>query len=142
MTPSFTVKNKRTYRYYTPTKAIHQHYQECKVGPIPAAEIDALVVGHIKQMIESPEMIIKVYGEIKAANDAPIDFGLEELRNTIKNFDHFWKELKATEQQRITELLVKDVSVDLEAVKIDLRLEGFSTIINKLNGGGDEHACV
>ena len=56
--------------------------------------------------------------------------------------DSFWKELKATEQQRITELLVKGISVDLDAVKIDLRLEGFSTIIKKLNGGKNEHACI
>ena len=142
MTPNFTVKNKRTYRYYTPTKAIHQHYQACKVGPIPAAEIDALVVGHIKQMIESPEMLTKTYSEIKAKNDTSLDFGLEELRKKIKNFDHFWKELKTTEQQRITQLLVKDVLVNLETVKIDLRLEGFSTIINKLNGGENEHAFL
>ena len=142
MTPSFTVKNKRTYRYYTPTKAIHQHYKACKVGPIPAAEIDALVVGHIKQMIESPEMLTKTYSEIKAVNDTPFDFGLEELRKKIKNFDHFWKELKTTEQQRITQLLVKDVLVNLEAVKIDLRLEGFSTIINKLKGDENGHACL
>ncbi len=142
MTPSFTVKKKRTYRYYTPTTVIHQHYKACKVGPLPAAEIDALVVGHIKQMIESPEVLTKTYGEIKSSKDIPFDFGLEELRKEIKNFDQFWKMLSQEERQRIVELLVKGISVNTDAVRVDLRLDGFSTIINKLQGDQHEHACL
>ena len=142
MTPSFTVKKKRTYRYYTPTTVIHQHYKACKVGPLPAAEIDALVVGHIKQMIESPEVLTKTYGEIKSLKDIPFDFGLEELRQEIKNFDQFWKLLNPEERQRTVELLVKGVSVNTDAVRVDLRLDGFSTIINKLQGDQHEHACL
>ncbi len=142
MTPSFTVKKKRTYRYYTPTTVIHQHYKACKVGPLPAAEIDALVVGHIKQMIESPEILTKTYGEVKSSKDIPFDFGFEELRKEIKDFDQFWKLLNSEEQQRIVELLVKNISVNTDAIRIDLRLDGFSTIINKLQGDQHEHACL
>jgi DNA invertase Pin-like site-specific DNA recombinase len=140
MTPSFTVKKKRTYRYYTPTTVIHQHYKACKVGPIPASEIDALVVGQIKQMIESPEMLTRTYAEIKKSDDMPFDFGLEELRQKIKGFDKFWKRMTPEEQQRVTELLVKTVAVNTDAIKVDLRLEGFSTIINKLQGNEHEYA--
>jgi len=140
MTPSFTVKKKRTYRYYTPTAVIHQHYKACKVGPIPASEIDALVVGQIKQIIESPEMLTRTYAEIKKSDDMPFDFGLDELRKKIKGFDEFWKRMTPEEQQRVTELLVKTVAVNTDAIKVDLRLEGFSTIINKLQGNKHEYA--
>lgn len=100
------------------------------------------MVGHIKQMIESPEILTKTYGEIKTSKDIPFDFGLEELRQEIKNFDQFWKGLNPEEQQRITQLLVKSVSVNTDAVRVGLRLDGFSTIINKLQGDQHEHACL
>ena len=70
----------------------------------------------------------------------PFDFGLEELRQKIKGFDGFWKRMTPEEKQRVTELLVKTVAVNTNAIKVDLRLEGFSTIINKLQGNEDEYA--
>ncbi len=142
MTPSFTVKGSRTYRYYTPTTAIHQHYKACEVGPLPAGEIDALVVGHLKQLITSPEILSKTHGIIQASEDAPAGFGLEELRKEIKDFDVFWKALGLEQQQRIAELLVESVAVNTDAVKINLRMDGFSTITNKLKGKTDEHASL
>ena len=135
MTPSFTVKNKRTYRYYTPTSNIHQHYKACKVGPLPVAEIDALVVQHLKTLIQAPELIIETHKKLKTSADLPLDFGLTELTQQIKNFDPFgteslWKTLTPVEQQRIVELLVRQVNVSTDAVQINVRLEGFQALIN------------
>ena len=141
MTPSFTVKNKRTYRYYTPTTAIHQHYKACEVGPLPASEIDTLVVSHIRQLIQSPEIITKTHQALKKQKDFPIDFGLSELTEQIKDFDTFWEDLTPMEQQRIVELLVKRIDVKTDNIQIQMRLEGFKTLISKYKNGGhyDEH---
>ena len=66
------------------------------------------------------------------------DFGFEEARQQIKDFDAFWQNLKLSEQQRIAELLVKRVFVNTDEVKIDLRLDGFLTLINQYKkGDGD-----
>ncbi|MDP7142648.1 MAG: recombinase family protein [Alphaproteobacteria bacterium] len=136
MTPTFTKKDQRIYRYYTPTKAIHRGYDECKVGPVPAAEIDALVVGHIRKFIESPEIITQTHEKLQADDNCPHDFGLEELRTHIGDFDSFWKGLKPKERNRIAELLVKEVSIDTDEVAIDMRLDGFTTIANTFTQGG------
>lgn len=136
MTPTFTKKNQRVYRYYTPTTAIHRGYDECKVGPVPAAEIDALVVGHIRKFIESPEIITQTHDKLRSDDDCPHDFGLEELRAHIGDFDGFWKNLKPKERNRIAELLVKEVSIDTDEVAIDMRLDGFTTIANTYTQGG------
>lgn len=136
MTPTFTKKNQRVYRYYTPTTAIHRGYDECKVGPVPAAEIDALVVGHIRKFIESPEIITQTHDKLRSDDDCPHDFGLEELRIHIGDFDGFWKKLKPKERNRIAELLVKEVSIDTDEVAIDMRLDGFTTIANTYTQGG------
>ena len=136
MTPTFTKKNQRIYRYYTPTTAIHRGYDECKVGPVPAAEIDALVVGHIRKFIESPEIITQTHNKLRSDDDCPHDFGLEELRAHIGDFDGFWKKLKPKERNRIAELLVKEVSIDTDEVAIDMRLDGFTTIANTYTQGG------
>lgn len=136
MTPTFTKKDQRVYRYYTPTTAIHRGYDECKVGPVPAAEIDALVVGHIRKFIESPEIITQTHEKLQADDNCPHDFGLEELRAHIGDFDSFWKNLKPKERNRIAQLLVKEVSIDTDEVAIDMRLDGFTTIANTFTQGG------
>lgn len=136
MTPTFTKKDQRIYCYYTPTSAIHRGYGECKVGPVPAAEIDALVVGHIRKFIESPEIITQTHDKLQSDQHCPHDFGLEELRNHIGDFDNFWKNLKPNERNRIAQLLVKEVSINTEEVAIDMRLDGFSTIANTFTQEG------
>ncbi len=136
MTPTFTKKNNRIYRYYMPTTVNRQSYADCKVGNVPASELDTLVVAHIRQMIQSPEMLTKIQGLMKEKKIS--DFGFEEVRQQIKNFDAFWQNLKPTEQQRITELLVKRVFVNTDEVKIDLRLDGFLTLINQHRQGDDD----
>lgn len=136
MTPTFTKKNQRVYRYYTPTTAIHRGYDECKVGPVPAAEIDALVVGHIRKFIDSPEIITQTHDKLRSDDDCPHVFGLEELRAHIGDFDGFWKKLKPKERNRIAELLVKEVSIDTDEVAIDMRLDGFTTIANTFTQEG------
>lgn len=135
MTPTFTKKDRRIYRYYTPTTAIHKGYDACTVGPVPAAEIDALVVGHIRKFIESPEIITQTHHKLQNSDDCPHDFGLEELRAHIGNFDSFWNGLKPKERSRIAELLVKQVTINNDEVAIDMRLDGFSTIANTFTKG-------
>jgi site-specific DNA recombinase len=76
MTPTFTKKDRRIYHYYTPTSAIHRGYDACKVGPVPAAEIDALVVGHVRKFIESPEVTTQTHAKLRSSDECPHDFGL------------------------------------------------------------------
>jgi len=135
MTPTFTKKDQRIYRYYTPTSAIHQGYEACKVGPVPAAEVDALVIGHIRKFIESPEIITQTHAKLQTSDECPHDFGLQELRNHIGEFDGFWKSLKPKERNRIAEILVKNVTITNDEVAIDMRLDGFTTIANTFTKG-------
>lgn len=135
MTPTFTKKNNRIYRYYTPTTVNRQSYADCKVGNVPASELDTLVIAHIRQMIQSPEILTKIQGLMKEKKIS--DFGFEEVRLQIKDFDAFWQKLKLTDQQRIAELLVKRIFVNTDEVKIDLRLDGFSTLVNQFKQGGN-----
>ena len=105
------------------------------MGPVPAAEIDALVVGHMRKFIESPEIITQTHHKLQNSDDCPHDFGLEELRAHIGNFDSFWNGLKPKERSRIAELLVKQVTINNDEVAIDIRLDGFTTIANTFTKG-------
>ena len=110
-------------------------YDACKVGPVPAAEIDALVVGHIRKFIESPEVITQTHVKLQSSDECPHDFGLRELREHIGDFDGFWKSLKPRERNRIAEILVKNVTITNDEVAIDMRLDGFTTITNTFTKG-------
>lgn len=146
MTPTSARKNRRVYRYYTPTTSMHRHAGACQVGPIAASEIESLVIGHIRQFIQSPEIICRTLRHLQNQERTLPDFGLEELRQDIGNFDGFWRKLTVLEQRRILEILVRQVVVHTDEVQIDLALEGFSTLIRKFtpknSQKGDQNPCV
>jgi site-specific DNA recombinase len=129
MTATAAKQHNRVYRYYTATTVNRKSYEACRVGSVPMAELDALVVAQLRSLIQSPEILTRIQ---RLMNDARItDFGFEELRKQIKDFDGFWKAMTALEQQRVAELLVKRVDVGTDEVRIDLRLDGFTTLINQ-----------
>jgi site-specific DNA recombinase len=50
MTHTFTSRGAKRYRYYTCTNAIQSGRQKCPSGSLPAAEMERIVVGHIREI--------------------------------------------------------------------------------------------
>lgn len=131
MTPTATKKGSRHYAYYTPTTAIHQNYAHCDIGPVPAGEIDALVLGHIQDFLQSPEIVTQTHDQLKTLSNE-ITMSLKDLRDRLgSSFESFWQTLTPREQHRIAQLLVKSVIISPDNISIDMRLEGFETLARR-----------
>jgi site-specific DNA recombinase len=127
--PTHTRKMNRLYRYYVSQTVLRHGAGTCPVGRVPAAEIEAAVIGQLRAVFRQPEIII---GTWKAAKPHDADITEDEVREALTNFDPLWDELFPAEQARIIQLLVERVDICLGGLDIQLRVDGLSMLVSEM----------
>lgn len=129
MTPTNTRKSGRLYRYYTSQTAIKHGGSDCPVRLVPAAEIERIVLEHIRQLIRTPEVIVQIW---RAARKLGREVSEAEVRSALKEFEELWDELFPAEQARIVELLVERVDIHPDRLDIALKIDGLTSLHDEL----------
>jgi site-specific DNA recombinase len=80
MTYTFTKKCGRLYRYYTCTTAIAKGYDRCSAPSLPAGEVEKVVVGHIRTVVNDPTLRADVLRRVEELADS----NQEQLRNQVR----------------------------------------------------------
>ena len=85
LTPVFTTKKKSgiSYRYYKPNKAI-KHSTSCKIGNIPAEQIENIVLNQLYNVLSSPSII---NGVVETINEFKSN-SLKSNANINNNIDN------------------------------------------------------
>jgi site-specific DNA recombinase len=135
MTPTHSRRKGTLYRYYVSTKVLKQDADACPIKRIPAGEIERAVVGQIRQLIQTPEIIVRTW---KAARQQDKEITEREVREAFQSFDPLWDELFPAEQARIVQLLVERIDVTLDGIDIRLRVEGLTELVRDLGGADTE----
>lgn len=139
MTPCHTRKRGRLYRYYVSTDCLKRAGPPSPIARIPAADIEAVVIGQIKTMLQSPEIVVATW---RAARQSTKGLTERAVRDALLRFDELWNELFPAEQARIVQLLVERVDVSEAGADIRLRVDGLTSVFNDLrNGGGAREAA-
>jgi site-specific DNA recombinase len=85
MTPAHsTRKGHQRYRYYTCVNAQKRGWQTCPSQSIPAAQIEQLVLGQIRQMGCDPQLLHQVLDEVRRQDDARLA-ELESERGALEH---------------------------------------------------------
>ena len=74
MTPTHTHRNGRLYRYYVCLGASRRGHDTCPVRSIAASEVESLVLGQVRRLLASPELVARTIVAVqqeKAAAEAP-----------------------------------------------------------------------
>src|SRR5262249_47406963 len=103
MTPTHTRKKGKLYRYYVTTSVLKLGPDTCPIRRVPSAEIEEAVVGQVRALIHTPEMIVRT---MAAAQELDATMTEADVRNAITEFEPLWNELFPAEQARIIQLLV------------------------------------
>jgi hypothetical protein len=135
MTPTHTRRKGTLYRYYISTAILRRGARAGPVDRLPAAEIEAAVVGEIRRLLRAPEIVAPTW---KAGRKSIPDLTAEEVRDAIEHFEELWEELFPAEQARIVQLLVQRVDVGLDGADICLRTEGLVDLVADLRDKGPE----
>ncbi|WP_223618961.1 recombinase family protein [Lysobacter sp. ESA13C] len=134
MTPYHTVKsNGRLYRYYISTAQIHEGTTAARFPRLPAAELEGIVVGYVRQMLNTPEMLSAIVAQA-AASEAGLDEAMIVVG--IRQFDQVWDALFPAEQKRLLRLLIEQVVVNLDGMEIRFHPNGVSSLVDELGREG------
>jgi hypothetical protein len=129
MTPSYTRRGGRLYRYYTLITAIRTGSCSSPLRRIPAAQIEAAVLAQIKIMLQSPEIIVATW---RTARKNISDLTERQVADELRRFDDLWTELFPAEQARIVQLLVERVDLSESGADITLKVEGLASVMQDL----------
>jgi DNA invertase Pin-like site-specific DNA recombinase len=134
MSPTHTKRHGRLYRYYVSQAVLKRGPEACPVRRVSAAEIESAVVGQLRSILRSPEIVV---GTWRAALEQIDGLTEAEVRDALEQFDSLWDELFPAEQARIVQLLVERVDVALGGVDIKLRVDGLATLFHEIAGIGE-----
>jgi glutathionyl-hydroquinone reductase len=128
MTPAYTRRNDKLYRYYVSTDVLKRDAEACPVRRIPAAEIEGAVIDQLRGILRTPEIIVGTWRAARSMGD----ISEADAREALSRLDPLWEELFPAEQARIVQLLVERVDVSHDEVDIRLRTEGLMNLVADL----------
>jgi len=122
MTPTYTHKQGKRYRYYICSGSNQGTSSKCEIGRIPAKEVETIVIDNILDLLKKPEIIAKTISAAQGEIDA------QEVIERFKNTRKIWDELFPVEQSRIINLLVKNVYITKTNLDIRIHSDGLSLL--------------
>lgn len=157
MYPTYTTRNGKTYRYYLCVKASKSGYDSCPVKTVAAGEIEDAVIGQLRAVFRSPEMIaqtciaakqLEAEDILRLETEKAEPAELASLRcNTVTQqdvidaltkLDPVWVELFPLEQRRIVQLLVERVVVTVDGIDVRIRAGGLHSLVRELKDTTEE----
>jgi DNA invertase Pin-like site-specific DNA recombinase len=140
MTASHAVKGSRRYRYYVSRQMITGTRQGAPDGiRVPAAAIEQLVIGRIRQFLVDPQA---VFTALRSANALPPALAQQQqLLHEAKRLDQQWPTLSKAEQRTILGAALHRVEVGPDQIAIHLRPAGIATALRRADYGQPPHAA-
>jgi len=129
MTPTHTRRRGRLYRYYVSTSVIKAGPEACAIGRLPAAEIENAVIAQVRVLLQSPEIVVATWRQVRKADPAITE---REVHEALAGFDTLWAELFPAEQARIIRLLVERIDVHASGADVVLQVEGLTTLLGEI----------
>jgi hypothetical protein len=134
MTPSQARRRDRLYRYYVCLGASRRGHDTCPVRSIAASEVEGLVLGQVRRLLASPELVARTITaarqEDSAAEGAMLDEG--EVIEALGALEPVWDELYPAEQARILRLLIERIDVAPDGISITLHAVGIRSLVAEL----------
>jgi hypothetical protein len=129
LTPTYTRRHGRLYRYYVSTGVIKRGPESCAVRRVSAADVEAAVIDQVRTLVQAPEIIVRTWKQARRHNARITE---DEVRTALTEFNALWNELFPAEQARLMQLLVERVEVRPDGLTIRLRTEGLATLTTDL----------
>jgi DNA invertase Pin-like site-specific DNA recombinase len=116
-------KKNKVYEYYTSVRAVKEGFKNCKVGSIPAGELDNFVLLQMALVIKSPKILSGLIEQTKIFRP---DIKDVQIIAKMKDEADFIQHLSPITQRQLLMLLIKKIRVDVDRIKImytDLAME-------------------
>jgi DNA invertase Pin-like site-specific DNA recombinase len=134
MTPTHTRRRGRLYRYYVCLGASRRGHDTCPVPSIAASEVEGLVLGQVRRLLASPELVARTITAVRRENSSAEDTELEEgdVIEALGALEPVWDELYPAEQVRIMQLLIERIDVAPDGISVALHAAGIRSLVAEL----------
>jgi site-specific DNA recombinase len=134
MTPTHTRRCGRLYRYYVCLGASRRGHDTCPVRSIAASEVEGLVLGQVRRLLASPELVARTITAVRRENGAADGAVLKEgeVIEALGALEPIWDELYPAEQARILRLLIERVDVAPDGISVTLHAAGIRSLVAEL----------
>jgi site-specific DNA recombinase len=134
MTPTHTRRRGRLYRYYICLGASRRGHETCPVRSIAAAEVEGLVLGQVRRLLASPEVVARTITAVRQENGAAEDtvLGERDVIEALGALEPVWDELYPAEQARILRLLIERIDVAPDGISVTLHAAGIRSLVAEL----------
>jgi hypothetical protein len=134
MTPTHPRRRGRLYRYYVCLGASRRGHDTCPVRSIAASEAEGLVLGQVRRLLASPELVARTIIAVRRENGTAEDTELEEgdVIDALGALESVWDELYPAEQARILRLLIERIDVAPDGISITLHATGIRSLVAEL----------
>ena len=96
---------------------------------VPADVVETAVVREIRRLVRAPEIVAQA---LAAARRETPDLDERDVVAAVDRFTEIWSALFPAEQARIVKLLVERVTVTADGLAVDLRTDGFGTVVREM----------
>ncbi len=98
----------------------------CPLARVPAAEIEAAVIGQIRGMLRAPEVIVAPWRAALTENEGLAE---DEVWEAMAALDTLWAELFPAEQAPIVQLLLERVDIGIDGLRLRFRDKGLAQMV-------------
>jgi site-specific DNA recombinase len=137
MTPTHTRRRGRLYRYYVCLGASRRGHDTCPVRSVAASEVEGLVLGQVRRLLASPELVARTITAVQRENGAAEDplVAETEVIEALGALEPVWDELYPAEQARILRLLIERIDVAPDGISVTLHTAGIRSLVAELASG-------
>ena len=139
MGPTFSNRRGKLHRYYLCVDASKNGYDSCPTRTLSAREIEGVVISQLRAVLRTPELLAQTYREARAQADEQAiqceTFSERDVVEALCSLDPIWDNLFPDEQERIVQLLVKQVDVYPGRAELRIRAEGLAALVAELREG-------
>jgi DNA invertase Pin-like site-specific DNA recombinase len=137
MTPTYAYNHGLRYRYYSCSNHIRCKMCQSAFKTVPAEDVEQKVVDEILRILRSPEIAInldKLVSE-RRNKDGTAEISRQNLIMALKNLTDVWSFLYPMEQSKVVRMLVDEVVLGDEGLKVTLGLDGFDRVWREVRAG-------
>lgn len=128
MTPTYSCKNKRKYRYYACSNYLRTKGCKAEHKTVPAGEVEQYVSNFVRKNLKSSEICSLT---IENLRESGID--IEVAQEYAKNIDKAWQMLSFEEQSQIVKNIVQKVEVDDDQINVFLNQREMQNFFRELS---------
>jgi DNA invertase Pin-like site-specific DNA recombinase len=154
MTPTYAYNHGLRYRYYACSNHIRCKSCTSDFKTVPAEDVEQKVIEEVLEILRSPEIVINVekiaeretHGrdtkhsgnavrEGKHNNIAATspEISKQNLVVALKNLTEVWSFLYPTEQQKVVSMLMDEVTIGDDGIRMKMDLKGFDHVMRELS---------